>query len=121
MLRLKDFGFESVEDLPKFTPPRKPLQPIQRILRTPDERFRNTRTLFPFAPHYITTRVHGLIRIAYIDENPSGKQTILLMHGEPTWSFLYRHMISPLVAAGYRVVVPDLVGFGRSDKPADRP
>ena len=90
MLRLKDFGFDSVEDLPKFSPPAKPLQPIQSILRTPDERFQKARELFPFAPQYVTTRVHGVVRVAYIDENPSADQTILLMHGEPTWSFLYR-------------------------------
>ena len=61
------------------------------------------------------------MRIHYVDEGPKdAKETVLMMHGEPTWAYLYRHMIPPLVAAGYRVVVPDLVGFGRSDKPSKR-
>ena len=59
----------------------------------------------------------GRLRVAYLDEGPRDGQPVLLMHGEPSWSFLYRKMVPPLVAAGYRVVVPDLVGFGRSDKP----
>jgi hypothetical protein len=74
---------------------------------------------FPFTPKYAAVRGLGgsLLRVCYIDEGPaSARETVLLLHGEPSWSFLYRHMIPPLVAAGFRVVVPDLVGFGRSDK-----
>jgi haloalkane dehalogenase len=87
-----------------------------KLLRTPDERFENLPD-FPFEPHY--TEVDG-IRIHYVDEGSNDEEVILLMHGEPSWSFLYRHMIPPLVKAGFRVVVPDLVGFGRSDKPTEQ-
>lgn len=86
------------------------------ILRTPDERFLDLPD-FPFRPHY--AEVKGL-RIHYLDEGPPGADPILLLHGEPSWCFLYRKMIPVLVAAGYRCVAPDLVGFGRSDKLADR-
>ncbi len=86
--------------------------PVQ-FLRTPDERFLNLPD-FPFEPQY--TLIDGL-RIAHIDEGPRDAPTVLLMHGEPTWSFLYRKMIPVLVNAGYRVLAPDLIGFGRSDKP----
>lgn len=80
------------------------------IIRTPDERFANLPD-FPFAPHYV--EVSGL-RLHYIDEG-AGDEVILCLHGEPSWSFLYRKMIGPLAQVG-RVVAPDLVGFGRSDK-----
>ncbi|HKT39102.1 MAG TPA: haloalkane dehalogenase [Ktedonobacterales bacterium] len=86
------------------------------ILRTPDERFDNLPD-YPFAPHYI--EVDG-IRIHYLDEGPADAAPVLLMHGEPSWSFLYRKMVPILTAAGHRVIAPDLVGFGRSDKPAAR-
>lgn len=86
------------------------------VLRTPDERFAHVSD-FPFAPRYAT--VDGL-RIHYVDEGPRNAAPVLLLHGEPSWSFLYRTMIPILVAAGHRVVAPDLVGFGRSDKPARR-
>ena len=89
---------------------------IAQVLRTPESCFASLPD-FPYAPHY--TEVGGL-RIAHIDEGPREAPIVLLLHGEPTWSFLYRKMIPVLVAAGYRVVAPDLVGFGRSDKPADR-
>ncbi len=85
------------------------------ILRTPDDRFRGLPR-FPWEARY--TDVAG-IRIARIDEGPADAPVALLLHGEPSWSFLYRKMIEPLLAAGFRVVAPDLVGFGRSDKPAD--
>ena len=91
-----------------------------KILRTPDAAFDCLRD-FPFAPHYreITDRTSGArLRIHYIDEGPRDAPVVLMMHGEPTWCYLYRHMIAPVVAAGFRVVAPDLVGFGRSDKPA---
>ena len=87
---------------------------IQEILRTPESRFANLSD-FPYVPHY--TEIGGL-RIAYIDEGPRTAPVVLLMHGEPSWSYLYRKMIPVLLQAGYRVVAPDLVGFGRSDKPA---
>ncbi len=90
------------------------LPTVPRVLRTPDARFANLPD-FPYAPHY--TEVGGL-RIAHIDEGPRDGPLVLLMHGEPTWSFLYRKMIPVLVAQGLRVIAPDLVGFGRSDKPA---
>jgi haloalkane dehalogenase len=86
------------------------------ILRTPDERFEGLSG-FPFAPHYI--EVDGL-RVHYLDEGPPGAPPVLMLHGEPSWSYLYRTMIPIVAAAGHRVVAPDLVGFGRSDKPAAR-
>jgi haloalkane dehalogenase len=85
-------------------------------LRTPDERFADLPG-WTFAPHYL--EVDGL-RIHYVDEGPAAAPPVLLMHGEPSWAYLYRKMIPPLVAAGHRVVAPDLIGFGRSDKPARR-
>ncbi|HXY05036.1 MAG TPA: haloalkane dehalogenase [Burkholderiaceae bacterium] len=90
------------------------LPSVAKVLRTPQERFANLPA-FPWLPRW--TEVGGL-RIAHIDEGPSDAAPVLLMHGEPTWSFLYRKMIPVLVGAGHRVIAPDLVGFGRSDKPA---
>lgn len=89
------------------------------VLRTPDERFA-TLPDFPFEPHYVEVGdgEGGALRVHYVDEGPADAAPVLLLHGEPTWSYLYRHMVPVLVAAGHRVVVPDLVGFGRSDKPA---
>ncbi len=87
-----------------------------KILRTPDERFENLPD-FPFEPNYLNVND---IRIHYIDEGPEDTEVILLMHGEPSWSFLYRRMIPILIEAGYRTIAPDLVGFGRSDKPTER-
>lgn len=84
------------------------------ILRTPEERFANLPG-YPFAPHYV--EVDGL-RMHYVDEGPADAAPVLLMHGEPSWSYLYRKMIPLLVEAGHRTVAPDLVGFGKSDKPA---
>ncbi len=92
-------------------------------LRTPDERFADLPD-FPYAPRYVEVDdgegEGGRLRVGYVDEGPADGETVLLLHGEPSWSFLYRHMIPVLVDAGLRVVAPDLVGFGRSDKPADR-
>jgi haloalkane dehalogenase len=85
-------------------------------LRTPDERFANLPG-YPFAPHYV--EVDGL-RIHFVDEGPRSAAPVLMLHGEPSWSYLYRKMIPIVVAAGNRVVAPDLVGFGRSDKPVRR-
>jgi len=84
-----------------------------KILRTPDERF-EVLTNWSYEPHYV--ELDDKIRIHYVDEGPKDGELILLMHGEPTWSYLYRHMIPPLLDAGFRCVAPDLVGFGRSDK-----
>jgi len=86
-----------------------------KFLRTPDERFAGLPG-YAFAPNYID--IDGL-RMHYVDEGPRLAAPLLLLHGEPSWSYLYRKMIPPLVAAGHRVVAPDLIGFGRSDKPAD--
>jgi haloalkane dehalogenase len=88
-----------------------------QILRTPDSCFSGL-PLFAFAPHYLTvvSAAGHQLRMHYLDENAGRPLTALLLHGEPTWSFLYRHMILPLVAAGFRVVAPDWIGFGRSDK-----
>jgi len=86
--------------------------------RTPDERFENLVD-YPFQPHYLEVddTKGGKLRIHYLDEGPSDGEVVLLMHGQPVWSYLYRHMIPPLVDSGFRVIAPDLVGFGRSDKP----
>lgn len=86
------------------------------VLRTPDERFADLPD-FPFAPHYV--EVDGL-RVHYLDEGPADAPVVLLLHGEPSWSYLYRWMIPVLVDAGLRAVAIDLVGFGRSDKPTRR-
>jgi haloalkane dehalogenase len=90
------------------------LPTVTDILRTPEACFAQVPE-FPYLPHYTQ---QGGLRIAYIDEGPRDAPVVLLMHGEPTWSFLYRKMIPVLLAAGLRVIAPDLVGFGRSDKPA---
>ena len=87
------------------------------ILRTPDERFASLPD-WPYQPRY--AEVGDGLRAHYVDEGPREGDVVLLMHGEPSWSYLYRHMIPPLVAAGLRVVAPDLIGFGRSDKPASQ-
>ena len=84
------------------------------VFRTPDERFENLQG-FDFEPHYVEV---GGLRMHYLDEGPADADPILLMHGEPTWCYLYRKMIPILTAAGHRIIAPDLIGFGRSDKPA---
>jgi len=92
------------------------------VLRTPDHRFTDLPG-YPFAPHYtdIDSGIDGTgLRIHHVDEGPGDAAPVLLLHGEPSWSYLYRTMIPVLVAAGNRCVAPDLVGFGRSDKPAAR-
>ena len=92
-----------------------------KTLRTPDDRFADLPG-YPFAPHYLEVpdTEGGRLRIHYIDEGSPDAEPVLLMHGEPSWSYLYRKMIPPIVGAGLRAVAPDLVGFGRSDKPAAR-
>ncbi len=92
-----------------------------KTLRTPDERFANLPD-FPYEPHYtdIPDGEGGRLRIHHTDVGPSDGPIVLCMHGQPTWSFLYRKMIPVLTADGLRVLTPDLVGYGRSDKPARR-
>ncbi len=91
-----------------------------QTVRTPDERFAELVD-YPFAPHYadIPDGDGGALRVHYVDEGPTAAAPVLLMHGEPSWSYLYRHMVPILAAGGHRVIAPDLVGFGRSDKPTE--
>jgi len=84
------------------------------FVRTPDNQFTKLPD-FPYAPHYV--EVGGGLRMHYIDEGPADGELVLLMHGQPTWSYLYRKMIPGLVAAGRHVIAVDLIGLGRSDKP----
>lgn len=92
-----------------------------RALRTPDDRFANLPG-YAFEPHYLDVPDPdgGTLRMHYLDEGPGTASPVLLLHGEPSWSYLYRKMIPGIVDAGYRAVAPDLVGFGRSDKPVER-
>jgi haloalkane dehalogenase len=92
-----------------------------KTLRTPDERFIGLPG-FDFAPNYveISDSEGGTLRVHYLREGDPGAPVVLLMHGEPSWSYLYRKMIPVLVDGGLQVVAPDLVGFGRSDKPSER-
>ena len=90
-------------------------------LRTPDERFENLPG-FPFSPHYVEDLAgYEGLRVHHLDERPAKEsgRTVLCLHGQPTWCYLYRKMIPVFTAAGHRVVAPDLLGFGRSDKPVD--
>lgn len=91
------------------------------VLRTRDERFENLAG-YPFEPHYleIVDADLGRLRIHYVDEGPAHGPVVLCLHGEPTWSYLYRRMIPLFAGAGCRTIAPDLIGFGRSDKPAAR-
>ncbi|MEO6699800.1 MAG: haloalkane dehalogenase [Paraperlucidibaca sp.] len=85
-------------------------------LRTPESRFANLPD-YPFAANYCELAPSGL-RMHYVDEGPRDANPVLMLHGEPTWSYLYRHMIPQVAAAGSRVIAPDLIGFGKSDKPS---
>ena len=87
-------------------------------LRTPDDRFAGLPD-FPYSPRYceVDDQAGGRLRVAWVEDGPVDADPVLLLHGEPSWSYLYRRMMPILVAAGHRVVCPDLVGFGRSDKP----
>ena len=85
------------------------------FLRTPDSRFERLLD-YPFEPNYADV---GGLRMHYLDEGPADAKPVLMMHGEPSWSYLYRHMIPICAAAGHRVIAPDLIGFGKSDKPTD--
>jgi haloalkane dehalogenase len=89
------------------------------VLRTPDDRF-TALPEFPYEPRYadVPDGDGGTLRMAYVEAGPADGPVVLLLHGEPSWSFLYRHVMRVLADAGLRAVVPDLVGFGRSDKPA---
>jgi haloalkane dehalogenase len=88
------------------------------VVRTPDERFADLPD-YPFEPHYAEVVAEDLapIRMHYLDEGPADGPVALLMHGQPTWSYLYRYVVPVLTARGIRVIAPDLIGFGRSDKP----
>ena len=92
-----------------------------KILRTPDDRFKDLAD-YPFGPHYtvIQTQDGSDLRIHHLDEGPRDGPLVLCMHGQPVWSYLYRKMIPYLTRAGMRVIAPDLPGYGKSDKPADR-
>lgn len=91
-----------------------------KFVRTPEERFENLPD-YPFAAHYtdIADTEGGHLRMHYLDEGPRDAAPVLLLHGEPSWSYLYRKMIPILLDAGHRVIAPDLIGFGKSDKPVD--
>ena len=82
-------------------------------IRTPEQHFENLPD-FPFEENYLD--IDGM-RQHYVDEGPRDGDPVLLLHGEPSWSYLYRFMIPPIVEAGHRAIAPDLIGFGRSDKP----
>jgi len=88
----------------------------REFVRTPDEQFADLEG-YDFEPHYVDV---GGFRVHYVDEGPGDGETVLMLHGEPTWSYLYRKMIPPVVNAGYRAIAPDLIGMGKSDKPIDR-
>ena len=96
-----------------------------RCLRTPDDRFEGLPG-YPFAPHYVEVpagdpdQPDQALRLHHLDEGPADGPVVLLLHGEPSWSYLYRHMIPVLVEGGCRCIAPDLIGFGRSDKPTPR-
>ena len=92
-----------------------------RTLRTPEERFQDLDG-FPYRPNYLEVDDGdgGRLRMHYVDEGPADGEVVLCLHGQPVWSYSFRKMIPPLTAAGYRVIAPDIVGFGRSDKPVQR-
>jgi haloalkane dehalogenase len=96
-----------------------PEELIMDVLRTPDSRFENLED-YPFSAHYVDVAASDTepLRMHYLDEGAPDGPPIVLLHGEPTWSYLYRKMIPPLADGGYRVLAPDLIGFGRSDKPS---
>ena len=89
-----------------------------KALRTPDDCFADLPD-YDFTPRYLDVDDDegGRLRMHYLDEGPGEAEVVLMLHGEPSWSYLYRHMIRPVTDAGYRVIAPDLIGFGRSDKP----
>jgi haloalkane dehalogenase len=108
----------SRQALRAFLDPRHQTAPVTDVVRTPDERFADLPG-YAFEPHYLDVETEGLdpVRMHYVDEGPADGPVALLLHGQPTWSFLWRRVIDTLVEAGVRVVAPDNIGFGRSDKP----
>ena len=90
---------------------------MDKIVRTPEDRFNNLPD-YDFSPNYIN--VAEELRMHYVDEGAKENPCVLLLHGEPSWSYLYRKMIPILVDGGFRVIAPDLIGFGKSDKPTDK-
>jgi haloalkane dehalogenase len=92
-----------------------------KALRTPDDRFLNLDS-FPYQPNYreIDDGEGAQLRMHYVDEGAKDAPVIFCVHGQPVWSYSFRKMIPPLISAGYRVIAPDIVGFGRSDKPSER-
>jgi len=114
MTRLLAFGFAATL-APGLWAPAEAQELRHDAVRTPDERFREL-TDFPYQPRYVS--IDGL-RMHYVDEGTGDAGTLLLLHGEPTWSYLYRRMIPGFIDAGYRIVAPDMIGFGRSDKVTD--
>jgi len=92
-----------------------------KFLTTPEHCFEQIVD-FSYAPHFlhVDDNEGGSLKLHYIDEGPKDANVVLMLHGEPSWAYLYRKMIDPVVAAGYRVIAPDLIGFGKSDKPTER-
>jgi haloalkane dehalogenase len=88
------------------------------FLTTPHSRFADLVD-YPFEEHFlkVSDNAGGWLNLHYVDEGPKDGEVVLMLHGEPSWSYLYRHMISPVAAQGFRVIAPDLIGFGKSDKP----
>jgi len=93
---------------------------MSAVLRTPDDRFAGLPD-YPFAPHYAEVVAKGVepLRMHYVDEGPRDAPVVLMLHGQPTWSYLYRHVIAALVGSGLRAIAPDHIGYGRSDKLTD--
>ncbi len=90
------------------------------VLRTPEDRF-SALPDYNFQPHHIEVQSDaGPLRMHYVDEGPRDGPVVIMLHGEPTWSYLYRKMIPPLANAGFRALAPDFIGFGKSDKLTDR-
>jgi len=100
----------------------RPDRPAPHFVRTPDERFAGLVD-YPFEPNYVSVQAQGIddLRMHYVDAGPPDGPVVLLLHGQPTWSYLYRKVIPVLTRRGLRVLAPDNVGFGRSDKPTERP
>jgi haloalkane dehalogenase len=92
-----------------------------QFLTTPEHCFEQI-TDFRYTPHYLQVNDNegGLLKLHYVDEGPRDANVVLMLHGEPSWAYLYRKMIDPVIKAGYRVIAPDLIGFGKSDKPTER-
>src|SRR5207248_5927736 len=113
-------GRRGAQDVLRAVPRQRDLQ-VVKALRTPDDAFAGLAG-YPFAPHYVEVPDGdgGSLRVHYVDEGPRDAPPVLMLHGEPSWSYLYRKMIPVITGAGLRAVAPDLVGFGRSDKPVAR-